>query len=96
MKRILIIGVGVHKNFKDVGILTNLKKLPYEIFLAVPTTAFDECDFAVVTNVGEHNFYPSQNKPIYFYTVIANSFKDALHKSEIFEKTIDIRTSNKC
>lgn len=36
MKRILIIGVGLHKNFKDVGILTNLKKLPYEIFLAVP------------------------------------------------------------
>lgn len=84
-KRNQVIQKGKHL-FYDCDILS----------LNVPTTAFDECDFAVVTNVGEHNFYPSQNKPIYFYTVIANSFKDASHKSENFEKTIDIRTSNKC
>lgn len=82
-KRNQVIQKGKHL-FYDCDILS----------LNVPTTAFDECDFAVVTNVGEHNFYPSQNKPIYFYTVIANSFKDASHKSENFEKTIDIRTSN--
>lgn len=82
-KRNQVIQKGKHL-FYDCDILS----------LNIPTTAFDECDFSVVTNAGEHNFYPSQNKPIYFYTIMANSFKDALDKSELFEKTIDIRTSN--
>lgn len=39
MKRILIVGIGDNKNFKEEYILKSLSKLPYEVFILKPITA---------------------------------------------------------
>ena len=58
----------------------------------IPKQAFDMCDFALITRAGEHNNYPAQNKPVYFYTILADNFQDALLQSQEFEKKIQIKT----
>lgn len=64
------------------------------VSLKIPKSAFAQCDFAVITNAGSHNNYPDQNNPVYFYTVISKSFKDAVRQSEQFEKQIRIKIRN--
>lgn len=49
-------------------------------------------DFALVAHKGETNQYPSNNKPVYFYTVQANDLKSAWIKCKGIEKSINIKT----
>lgn len=49
-------------------------------------------DFAFVAHKGETNQYPSNNKPVYFYTVQANDLKSAWIKCKGIEKSINIKT----
>lgn len=50
-------------------------------------------DFALVTHEGEHNQYPSNNKPVYFYTVQANNLDDAYRTCNQIETSITIKTN---
>ena len=49
-------------------------------------------DFALVTHEGERNQHPSNNKPVYFYTVQTDDLKSACIKCDEIEKSINIKT----
>ncbi len=60
--------------------------------ICIPEDIGTITDFSLLTQEGEKNQYPSHNKPIYFYTVRANSLDKAHIKSHKIEKSIKIKT----
>jgi len=73
---------------KGVHLFKNCKILSVNI----PAAAKKEIDFGLITNPGEDNTYPIQNKPVYYYSVRENDLETAERRCAEIEDSITIET----